>query len=204
MIEIFCRSLTFTILSKTISRIITILLTIRHVFTHLLPTFNCKSVILRALIVPLRSAETGQRQCMVIAQLLGYIYKPIIAFEFRTLDIAITPTFSAKKCKCPSTFGQPGRNIEHDVVHSIISYTIRNTSSLLLISGTCHDIDSTTYRRRRHLRRSKTALCLHRTGHVGKTCPITPINTAPLHIINWNTVYHHTDISSLESTHIDF
>ena len=50
------------------------------------------------------------------------------------------------------------------------------------------NIDSTAYRRSRHDVGSETALRLYVGGHVAESGPVAPVNTAPFHVIDRNTV----------------
>ena len=62
------------------------------------------------LVMPLRSTECGKRKLMLFIDAFGNAGKPVVTFERRTLDIAVTPVLTPHKGERPTVLGYSGRN----------------------------------------------------------------------------------------------
>lgn len=99
-------------ISVTESRVVSIRAFLTHIFLHALPFLDGKSVLIVALIVPLRSTERSKRQLVIIVETLGNTGKPVVAFKLRTLDVSVAPGLTTQQCERPTVFGQTGRYAE--------------------------------------------------------------------------------------------
>ncbi|EJX07891.1 hypothetical protein EVA_03998 [gut metagenome] len=204
MVFVAGRSLAHTILAKTVSWVIAILMTRLHVLLYVLPTLDSQTIVARTLVVPLRSTKSCEREQVLGTKLLGYTGKIVISFKFCTLDITITPSFTTQKGKTPVTSHLTGTYRKQNLVVTIVTDTIAGKTTALRICCLGNDIDRTTDRRSRHFGSTQTTLGLNTAGHIGQTCPVAPINTTPLHIVHRNAIDQHRIVFRLETTDVDF
>ena len=120
------------------------------------------------------------------------------------MDVAIAPNARAQHIECPAIFSATSREIEGELVVTIVTHAVREVTALLSIGRFGHDVHRSTHRGSRHLRSTKTALCLDARGYVGKTSPVRPVNTTPLHVVHRNAIDEHSYVLTLKATHRDF
>ena len=177
---------------------------IAHPVAHILPALDGETILRAALVVVLRSAKSCQRELVSIVDTLRDIDEVVETLKIGALDIAITLAVRAEECNSPSVVHQSGGERDALLVQAVVAHAIPHRAAFLGVERASDDVDRTTHRRCGDDRSTKTALSLHRRSNFVQACPVAPINTAPLHIVDWDTVDHHSNIGSLETAHVDF
>jgi len=186
-------------ISVTESRVVSIRAFLTHIFLHALPFLDGESVLVVALIVPLRSTERSKRQLVIVVETLSDAGKPVVTFEIRTLDVSVAPGLTTQQRECPAIFGQTRRYAEKDFIVTVVTHAVRYESASLGFRTLCYDVNRTAHCRNRYFGSTQTALYLHATGYIGQSGPVGPVHLLILHTVHRHTVNHHSHVLTLET-----
>ena len=143
LIAVSCALLALVV--KTILRVIAVHAAAIHKFFSALPVFDSKRAIYGiTLIMPLRSTESGKRDLMAIADLLGNIYEIVPSFELCALNITVTPFPASENADSPAVLHHSGRYIETYIIEVIITHAVPYRTALFGIKAAGRDVDGTT------------------------------------------------------------
>ena len=107
-------------------------------------------------------------------------------------------------CHGPAVFHHAGGYLHAVFVHAVVAHAVPYTAPFFSVEALGGDVDCAADRRGGEYGCTEAALCLDVRGNVGEACPVAPVDAAPFHIVDGNTVYEHCHIRRLEAAHVDF
>ena len=150
----------------------------------------------------LYGTEACKAERMLLVELLGEASEPGVARVVGAPYVAVAPLARTHQRHAPALVGHTRRNVEGNLIGSIIAHLVRDASASLLIQGLGDDVDGTTHTGCAHLRSSQSALRLHDFGHIADAGPIAPIDGSVLHVVHGHTVHHRRHIRVVETAHV--
>ena len=118
-----------------------------HVLFDLVPFGHGEStIVVGSLVVSLRSAESGERELVLVVDAFGYVSKIVVACEVGSLHISVAPCATAEHRDCPSVAHESGGDGESDFVVAVVTHSIAYASAFLGVNTFGYDIDGTSDR----------------------------------------------------------
>ena len=117
-----------------------------HILLHFLPVFDCEAVAGVSLVVPLWCAEGGEGDLMVVVDSLRDVQEIVPSLELSALNVAIAPFAASEHGYCPAVVHKAGREIEANVVKSVVACAIPERAALLGVETLGCDADSSADR----------------------------------------------------------